>query len=275
MSFEHFYFVGDPYQALRVSDKYRWFAREVENLAGITPKTNAISRRIPACIVPLCNRILPENSSLSSCSREAGSVAYVFLSELDAKAKAQLTSHHLFSYIKMKTDTFSTANEQAGLTHEFVEILANKYPAYNIDALRRTAIHAILEIGLNEYLHKQDIRLSKKEYAKLANQFASDKVVGIYVESIQKIKGLEDETTYFIICNSLLEVLLGIKNNFDKETNLLYVALTRTKQRLLLIVDDDEGMQSNFKKHKINIKTSLNEIGIQKAIIEDWFTMAD
>lgn len=272
---EHFYFVGDPFQALRVTDKYTWFTEEVEKQARITPIINAVSRRIPACIIPLCNSILPKNSSLSSCSREVGSVAYVLLSELDDKVKARLTSRHSFSYIKMKTDTFSTANDQVGLTHEFVEILANKYPAYDINALRRTAIHTILEIGLNEYLHKQDIRLSKKEYAKLANQFSKDKEAGIYVEFIQKIKGLEDETAYFIICNSLLEVQLGIKNNYDKETNLLYVALTRAKQRLLLIVDDDEGMQSNFKKHKTDINTALNEIGMQKAILDDWFTMAD
>ena len=133
----------------------------------------------------------------------------------------------------------------------------------------------IREIGLDQYLNKLGIRLSEKEYATLASQFKSDKEAGIYVDSIQKIKGLEDETAYFIICNSLLEVLLGIKNNYDKETNLLYVALTRAKQRLLLIVDDDEGMQNNFKKHKVDIKTALKELGIQKAIVEDWFIIAD
>ncbi|PKM76173.1 MAG: hypothetical protein CVU90_13800 [Firmicutes bacterium HGW-Firmicutes-15] len=267
---EHFYFVGDPFQALRVNDKYTWFNEEVEKQEGITPVINAVSRRIPACIIPLCNSILPENSSLSSCNRESGSVAYVFLSELDTKVKEQLTSRNLFSYIKMKTDVFSTANDQVGLTHEFVEILADKYPTHDISALRRTAIHEIHEIGLSRYLNKQGIRLPTPEYAKLASQFNGDKDAGIYVESIQKIKGLEDDTAYFIICNSLLEILLGIKNNYDKETNLLYVALTRTKQRLLLIVEDDEGMRNNFKKHKLDIRTALNDIGIQKAIIEDW-----
>jgi superfamily I DNA/RNA helicase len=272
---EHFYFVGDPFQALRVSDKYRWFIQEVEKQEGITPVVNTVSHRIPACIIPLCNSILPENSSLSSCNCESGLVAYVFLSELDTKVKEQLASRNLFTYIKMKTNVFSTANDQVGLTHEFVEILADKYPTHDISALRRTAIHEIHEIGLSRYLNKQGIRLPTPEYAKLASQFNSGKEAGIYVESIQKIKGLEDETAYFVICNSLLEVLLGVKNNYDKETNLLYVALTRTKQRLLLIVDDDEGMQNNFKKHKVDIKTALNEKGLQKAIIEDWFITVD
>ena len=74
-----------------------------------------------------------------------------------------------------------------------------------------------------------------QEYKKLLIQFNSNREAGIYVESIHNIKGLECDTAYFVICNSLLEVLLGIKNDFNRETKLLYVALTRTKPRLLLM----------------------------------------
>lgn len=271
---EHFYFVGDPFQALWGTDKYKWFTEEAEKQEGITPIINTVSRRIPACIVPLCNRILPQSSALSSCNTESGSVAYVLLSELDSETRKQLrNSRDTFSYIKIKTDLFSTANEQVGLTHEFVQILAEKYPQYDIGALRRTAINEILQIGLNKSLEKHNIRLSKPDYAKLASQFTSDKRAGIYVESIQKIKGLEDDTAYFIVCNSLLEILLGIKNDSNKETNLLYVALTRAKRRLLFIINDDAGLKSNFQKSKVDINAALCELGIQKAVIKDWFTV--
>lgn len=273
---EHFYFVGDPFQALWGTDKYKWFTEEAEKQEGITPIINTVSRRIPACIVPLCNRILPQSSALSSCNTESGSVAYVLLSELDSETRKQLrSSSDIFSYIKIKTDLFSTANEQVGLTHEFVQILAEKYPQYDIGALRRTAINEILAIGLDKCLKNHNIRLSKPEYAKLASQFSSDKGAGIYVESIQKIKGLEGDTAYLIICNSLLEILLGIKNESNKETNLLYVALTRAKRRLLLIVDDDDGLMKNFKKRKIDIDSAMYELGIQKAAVDDWFTVTD
>ncbi|NLB81089.1 MAG: AAA family ATPase [Clostridiaceae bacterium] len=272
---EHFYFVGDPVQALWGTDKYKWFTEEVEKQAGIAPIINTVSRRIPACIVPLCNRILPQGSALSSCNAEQGSAVYMLLSELDTEIRKQLRScKEVFSYTKIKTDVFSTANDQSGLTHEFVQILAEKYPQYDIGALRRTAINEILAIGLDKCLKKHSIRLSKQDYAKLASQFSGEKEAGIYVESIQKIKGLEGDTAYFIICNSLLEILLGIKNDSNKETNLLYVALTRAKRRLLLIVDDNDGLKRNFQKHKIDINTAMNELGIQKAVIEDWFVIA-
>lgn len=272
---EHYYFVGDPFQALWGADKYKWFTEEVEQQAGIATTVNTVSRRIPACIVPLCNRILPQSSALSSCNTEQGSAAYVLLSELDIKIRKQLrSSKDAFSYIKIKTNEFSTANDQAGLTHEFVQILAEKYPQYDIGALRRTVINEILAIGLDKCLKNHNIRLSKQDYAKLASQFSGDKGAGIYVESIQKIKGLEGDTAYFIVCNSLLEILLGIKNDSNKETNLLYVALTRAKRRLLFVIDDDAGLKSNFQKRKIDINAALCELGIQKAVINDWFQVS-
>ena len=48
----------------------------------------------------------------------------------------------------------------------------------------------------------------------------------------------------------------------------------RAKRRLLLIVNDDDGLKRNFQKHKIDINTAMNELGIQKAVIEDWFAIA-
>jgi superfamily I DNA/RNA helicase len=269
---KNFYFVGDPFQALWGQDKYKEFAEKAGEQEGIVPVINLVSRRIPTCIVPLCNIILPDSSKLSSCSNESGVVAYVMLSELNATIQKQLASSNVFSYIKIRTNVFSTANDQAGLTHEFVQILTEKYQLYDADALRRAVIRRILEIGLDNYLSERKIELSRREYAELASQFGREKGSGIFVESIQKIKGLENDTAYFIICNSLLELLLRVKNDFNKETNLLYVALTRTKRRLLLVIDDDEGLRKNFHKRKIDINIAMSEIGIQKAVIKEWIS---
>ena len=267
---ENFYFVGDPFQSLWGADRYREFTTSYSEQDGITVVTNSVSRRIPACIVPLCNRVLPENSALSSISTESGFVAYYLLSELDDKAMEKLASSNVFSYIKAKTEIFSTANEKASLTNEFLQLLKEKYPLYDMSALCYVVINRILEIGLNAYLKQKKITLSEKNYAQLANQFRYHKETGIFVESIQKIKGLENDTAYFIICNSLLEILLGVKNDFNKETNLLYVALTRAKRRLLFIIDDDEGLRNNFQKLRIDLNTAMSELGIKKAVIEDW-----
>lgn len=47
---EHFYFVGDPFQSLWGTDKYKWFTEEVEKQEGVIPIINTVSRRIPSCV---------------------------------------------------------------------------------------------------------------------------------------------------------------------------------------------------------------------------------
>ena len=125
-------------------------------------------------------------------------------------------------------------------------------------------------MGLDKCLMQLKIRLPNQDYAELASRFCRENEAGIIVEAIQKIKGLENDTAYFIVCNSLLELLLGVKNDLNKETNFLYVALTRTKHRLLLIIDDDDGLKLNFQKRKIDINAAMGELGIKKAVIKDW-----
>lgn len=85
------------------------------------------------------------------------------------------------------------------------------------------------------------------------------------------LKGLENNTVYFVICNSLLKILSGIKNDYNKETNLLYVALTRTKSRLLFIVDDNKTMRQHFKKLDLDIEEVIQNNGISKADKAMWF----
>ena len=266
---EHYYFVGDPFQALWAADKYKEFTERIAEQEGIAPSINTVSRRIPACIVPLCNRILPEGFALSSIN-ESGLIEYIFLSELDNTERRGLASANVFSYIKTKTDIFLTATEHFGLTQAFKQILTQKYPAYDVEALCSTVKSRIIEVGLDKCLMQLKIRLSKQDYAELASRFCRKNEAGIIVEAIQKIKGLENDTAYFIVCNSLLELLLGVKNDLNKETNFLYVALTRTKRRLLFVIDDDDGLKLNFQKRKIDINAAMGELGIKKAVIKDW-----
>jgi len=268
---EHFYFVGDPFQALWTTDKYRSFTENVADQEGMVINTNFVSRRIPACIVPLCNKILPEGFKLSSINNKEGVVAYTLLSDLDNKTIRALSSNSVFSYIKSKTNVFSTASDDKRLPDDFLQVFAKKYQSYDIDALCHVALHKIHELGLDAFLGKTKIDLPESLYDKLANRFNKGDETGVFVEAIPKIKGLESDTAFFIICNSLLEILLGVKNEFNKETNYLYVALTRAKHRLLFIIDDDEGLKKNFRKLKIDIDTAMVELGIPRVVIEEWF----
>lgn len=269
---EHFYFVGDPFQALWGSDNYREFCKSVEEQIDILTNYNLVTRRLPTCIVQLCNTILPKESAMSSINLESGNVGFLFLSELNDDIRNKLSSSNVFSYIKGKTKIFSTGFKPGlALTDEFKQLLSEKYPSHDESALHRAIVSRINHVGLDNCVNELKITLSESDKQALAKQFNSNAESNIIVEAIQKIKGLEGDTAYFIICNSLLEILLGVKNDYNKETNLLYVALTRAKRRLLLIIDDDDTLRSNFDKRNVNIEVKLRELSVNKAKICDWF----
>ena len=268
---KNFYFVGDPLQALWGDDQYKSFTETIEVEHKIPPIINMVSRRVPKNVIPLCNRILSYKSQISTCSEIAGEIAYVLVSELLPEELEILSKGDIFSIIKCKNNIFSTTADKRCLTHEFKEILTAKYPMRDTDAMVSAVVERIEDVGLTACLNELNIRLESAEYAKLAQQFGSTNTEGILLRSIQKIKGLEDKTVYFVICNSLLEILAGIKNDYNKETKLLYVALTRTKSRLLFIVDNDETMKRNFNTQNLDIESVIQKCGVPKAEKEKWF----
>ena len=80
--------------------------------------------------------------------------------------------------------------------------------------------------------------MENNEYAKLINDLKiENKEKKLKVKSIDKIKGLENELCMFIIDNTMLEYLFGKKQETNKEMMRLYVALTRSKSDLILVID--------------------------------------
>ena len=207
---DNFYFVGDPYQALRTSDYYEEFAKTVEHIPNISLHRNSLSRRIPKNVIPLCNRILPETSRISSSSEIDGVVEYLLLSDLGREERYQLTVNP-FTIIKERTEVFSTSNKKFGFTHEFSDRLSARFPEYDLDAIKDSVTETIINKGLDECLKELGIRLEKQDYARLAAQISCIEGTGLPVKSIQKMKGLESWTVFLIVCNSLLEILLGIR----------------------------------------------------------------
>ena len=267
---EHFCFVGDPNQDLWGRNQYLDFLYYIKNKYNVEPVFNLESRRIPQCIVPLCNMILSENYKIKSNNSSAGNIEYMFASELTNSDKEFLTKESTFSMIKSSNGVFKTKeNKTLSLPCEFKKVLREQFPIYDEDAVFMTVIQYIDSEGLNKFLKEFNINIPKKLYANIISQFKKDTTEVTHVESIHKLKGLENNTVYFIVCNSLLEILLGKKNEYNKETNLLYVALTRVKTRMLLIILDDKTMKESFKG--VNIESELESKGIKRAVINNWF----
>jgi len=269
---DNFCFVGDPNQDLWMRNAYPQFISTVEELYGIVPIYKLESRRIPQNIANLCNNILNASNRITSINKENGIIEYLKFSELNAIEKKYLSQNDIFSMIKGGDDIFSTKEESKGvLPFEFKELIVDKYHNYDKDAIIDLATQEISQKGLDQFLKGYGLSINYVLRAKIKEQFSKVKNNMIMVNSIHKLKGLEDSNVYFIICNSLLEILLGVKNSHNKETNLLYVALTRTKLRLLFIILDDDNMHKNFKSKNIDIDVELRKLGINHAQKSDWF----
>lgn len=270
---EHFCFVGDPNQDLWGNYYYERFVDFVKSTYGIDPIINLVSRRIPKSVIPLCNSIMKSDFQITSCNPKQGEVSYVLVSELSASERLFLSNLNSFTIIKCCTEVFSTSSKAAvQIPFEFKEIIKSHFPNYDIDAFIFAFTTRALEIGLSAALKEYQLSVGKDIYAKLSLQIETPIKESIRVCSIHKAKGLESDVVFFIICNSLLQILLGLKNDNNKETNLLYVALTRTKLKLLLIVDDNTTTQDSLRKHNIDLRRSFSCLGIKEACKTDWFT---
>lgn len=268
---DNFCFVGDPNQDLWGSNQYTEFIAHVKSVYNIDPILKLESRRIPQNMIPICNNILDQHFQISSINQETGIIEFLFTSELSKKENTFLAKNTTFSLIKESTGNYLTQSEnRISLPIEFKEILYNQFAGYDKDALALMAIESIKQEGLTRFLNNNSIKLDNITYAKVAHQFDKTETGTTSIRSIHKLKGLEDDNVYFLVCNSLLEILLGLKNEHNRESNLLYVALTRTKRNLLLIIIDDELTLKNFQS-KNSIENSLLKLGIQHANLNTWF----
>jgi superfamily I DNA/RNA helicase len=81
------------------------------------------------------------------------------------------------------------------------------------------------------------------------------------VQSIDSVKGLEADTCVIILTPNLLNYLFKNKpkpvEHFNKEWRKIYVALTRTKQRLVLALDHKLITESEIEV----IKKSIESLG--------------
>lgn len=269
---EHYYFVGDPNQDLWGRKQYELFLDFVAANYGIEPISKLVTRRLPQTVIPLCNKILKTEFQITSCNEAQGVVEYIFVSELSDTERMILSADETFAMIKGKTDSFVTKSEKViTLPHEFKETLKEHFELFDFDAVVMTAIEIIKQNGLTKFLRDNNIYIDKTTYAKIASQFGSIEKGLVHVHSIHNLKGLEKETVYFLVCNSLLEILLGFKNDYNKETNLLYVALTRTKSRILLIILDDNTTKKSIEAYDVDIRNLLNKMGIFHANVHTWF----
>ena len=152
-------------------------------------------------------------------------------------------------YIRQETDTFTTQDSKTDFSLEESvreKVLQKIDLKYDCDAfvkaIEKYFINLTLKKGekgaIQSFTKHFGITLENNEYAKLINDLKiENKEKKLKVKSIDKIKGLENELCMFIMDNTMLEYLFGKKQESNKEMMRLYVALTRSKSDLILVID--------------------------------------
>ena len=261
----YIYMVGDPKQALRNTKVFLDFVDEVksekiENMK-ILPNNNT-TRRLPKEIVKITNLYCIDNQQQDSISDIKGNISYIYVEDDNfEKIFDDIKDKNGLIYTRKKEGEFNTKKERNIMTSELKRILLEKREEKDDEDAFLYEKEKELEDILNSnkhlkssFLDKYGIRLPKDEFYNLLNQ--NDTITKYKVESIDKVKGLENKNCMFIVNDSMLKYLLKKNTERNKELNYLYVALTRTKCNLIL------GIYT--KEDKKVIDRQLQELGIYK-----------
>lgn len=240
--------VGDPKQDLRGFGSFRKLIET--NKVDVT--YNSTCHRCPSKHLKISNSLVPTTEKQIS-KKTAGSIAITFESNLNIHEFLKKSEFDL-TYISAKNDRFETHSKESDL----------------IDF--RTLYYEVSGIVLekNPYAHKTEVNcfsyclsfkmakdyasgikpatiikkyfgngLSKQQYAKVICALQKPNIMLVnrpVVDSIERIKGREGYNCLFILTTDLAPYLFGEKNENNKTKNKLYVALTRSLDRLTILI---------------------------------------
>ncbi|MFQ1030632.1 hypothetical protein ACEWB3_12260, partial [Staphylococcus haemolyticus] len=177
-----------------------------------------------------------------------------------------------YIYQKNKRFVFNdNVQDNSSLTHE-LKIIVNETELSNIK--KETTLYFLLsetqksiktnndkKLIIKAIERRLDYKLNNKQWAKLHEAMETfEKSIndydeqGIIVQSIDKVKGLDNENCLFIISNELFPYLVGLKKENNKMNNYLYVGLTRSKENLTILITNEvvDKYGKKYVKEKID-----------------------
>lgn len=246
------YIVGDPKQSIKYPKDFREFTERIRENNSVFHmlSPNTITRRMPECHLRISNLFCPADERQTTISDVKGEIYYLYSTdEKFSKLYESFDFLKALIYIRQETDTFTTQDSKSvfSLEESVREKLLEKINSdYDSDAfvkaIEKYFINLTLKKGekgaIQSFTKHFGITLENNEYAKLINDLKiENKEKKLKVKSIDKIKGLENDLCMFIMDNAMLDYLFGKKQETNKEMMRLYVALTRSKSDLILVID--------------------------------------
>ncbi|RDW20088.1 hypothetical protein CWR48_05025 [Oceanobacillus arenosus] len=261
----YLHLVGDPKQDLRARNEFR-------RLLGKYPqfvKYKKENHRCPISHVKLSNKYIIEQEKQEWQTEEVGVLKYFYENDINLDEFIKDGTWD-YIYIYQKNERFITdtndVNAHEDLLDYELKMLIKRTNAEDNHIDKITFIlHRLIKKNLttknnwsiiNKVGEILSLQLTKQDKARLyealeANKEAT-KTEGIVVNSIDKVKGLEGNCCLFILTTELSEYFFLNKIELNKMMNYLYVALTRSKKELIILITTE--VEEKYGREWINNK---------------------
>lgn len=244
----YLHIVGDPKQDLRGRNELRQLINSYPQFVEYKRENH----RCPISHVKLSNKYVPKEEQQEYQTEEVGSIKYLFEKDINI---TDLFDNQAFDYIYIyqKNGKFITNSKDKDAHKDLLKyelkcliqkskfaenqvekrvFILFKWIQKNITAKNNWGIIN----GISNYL---SLELSKQDKARMITALDLNRISnvdGIIVDSIDKVKGLEGNRCLFILTTELAEYFFQNKTEKNKMANYLYVALTRSKMELVILI---------------------------------------
>lgn len=209
--------------------------------------------RCPQIHLNVSNKLIADSERQHSCCEKEGRLSILYETDTDVE-KYIIDEKFDLKYISAKNERYEThreaerTNKFDTLYHELVDVMEKMFPNKSRITIERTAYFyssKLLKIYEEEHDAEKAMgvvfkhnRLDNKDYARIIQNVLHSEIEksGIRVSSIESIKGCEGNNCLFILTVDLAEYLLGNKKAENKTKNKLYVALTRSLEKMTILV---------------------------------------
>lgn len=240
--------IGDPKQDLRGHGSFR----KLLNMYEADIAYNSICHRCPQKHLKISNILVPDVEKQVS-KKEDGMVNFIFESNIHPAEFLKTNSFDL-AYISARNERFEThSNEEAmgyfeSLNHEISEVIrqhrlcASRYLLAKFSYYLTHCMARDVNDGsdpknvIRRYFNST---LDRTQYAKImsALQKPIHRTVSVpVVNTIEGIKGRDGDNCLFILTADLAPYLFREKTAENKTKNKLYVALTRSSNKLTILI---------------------------------------
>ena len=241
--------MGDPKQDLKGYGSLQSLILDYQDT------TNYINScfRCPQNHLELSNSIIPETEWQIS-EKNFGEINVVFEKDIDV---ILYISHQKFDlkYISQQNDRYGTHENYDSdsyfntLFHEIYEVIFSKNNELSELLIKRIAYSLATRL-INEYKKTSDAKKSmrlvkilvdgnKQNYARIINALEVSETLSqnrVYIKSIDAVKGQEGSNCLFVLTPDLSAYLFKEKIDNNKIKNRLYVALTRSLDKLSILI---------------------------------------